>query len=394
MFESLSTPKPDKIIELMGMFAADPRPNKVDLGVGVYRAPDGRTPIMAAVKAAEQRIWDAQDTKGYVGFAGDAAFHAAMKRLILGDAVPADRVAACATPGGTGAVRQILEMVKEVRPDAQIWISDPSWPNHAAIADHLGLKRCTYRYYDWATGGIDRAGAFADLSAARAGDLILLHGCCHNPTGADFTSDDWAEIAAICKRTGAIPFIDMAYQGFGDGVEEDAAGTRFLAANLPECLIAASGSKNFGLYRDRVGIAVAVTAAGAARDAAVSQLVAMNRMAYSFPPDHGARIVDVILSDEALHAEWMDELTHMRVSMQANRKALADALRDLLGSDRFGFLAAHKGMFSLCGITPEQAIELRKKYGVYIVEDGRMNVAGLTQTNIPIVAKAMAAVLR
>ncbi|MEX3017467.1 aromatic amino acid transaminase [Gymnodinialimonas hymeniacidonis] len=394
MFESLSTPAPDKIIQLIGLFAADPRPDKVDLGVGVYRAPDGRTPIMRAVKEAEKRVWDAQETKAYVGFAGDPAFHAAMRQLILGDAVPMDRVAACATPGGTGAVRQILEMTREVTPEARIWISDPSWPNHAVIVDHLGLSRRSYRYYDAATGGIDRDGMYTDLADAKPGDLILLHGCCHNPTGADLLRDDWARVAQLCAQTGAIPFIDMAYQGFGDGLEEDAAGTRLLAAQLPECLIAASGSKNFGLYRDRVGIALAVTSGGAARDAAAEQLVAMNRKAYSFPPDHGARIVDVIVSDEALLADWAGELADMRVSMQANRKALADELRAAMGSDRFGFLASHKGMFSLCGITPEQAVELREGHGVYIVEDGRVNVAGLTPSNIPIVAKAMAAVLR
>ena len=390
MFETVTPPEPDKIIRLMGMFAADARADKVDLGVGVYRSPAGTTPVMEAVKEAEHRIWAAQESKTYVGLRGDLGFLDAMRRLILGESVPADRVAGAGTPGGTGAVRQVLETVHRLNPQATVWISDPTWPNHPAIIDHLGQKRQSYRYYDATTGGIDRAGMMADLAGAGRGDLILLHGCCHNPTGADLLPDDWQEIAALCARTGAIPFVDMAYQGFGAGLEADAAGVRLLAAGLPEVLIAASCSKNFGLYRERVGTVLIVTEAKAAAEGV---LAGMTRQNFAFPPDHGARVVQEILGDEALGALWRGELEGMRRAMEGNRRALAVALRAATGSDRFGFLAAHRGMFSLIGATPAQVDRLREDHGIYLVGDGRMNVAGLTPETIPRVARALAEVL-
>ncbi|WP_372922229.1 aromatic amino acid transaminase [Roseovarius sp.] len=393
MFETLSPPEPDKILRLMGMFAADPRADKVDLGVGVYRSPEGKTPVMAAVKSAEQRIWEAQETKGYVGLSGDPAFLDAMRGLILGDAVPAARVAACGTPGGTGAVRQVLEMTRRLSPDAAVWISDPTWPNHPAIIGHLAQKSATYRYYDRETGGIDRDGMLADLARTQAGDVILLHACCHNPTGADLTQGDWREIAAICQRTGAIPFVDMAYLGFAESLEADAAGTRHLAATLPEVFIAASCSKNFGLYRERVGVVLVVTGEAASREAAFGTLANLNRQNYAFPPDHGARVVETILNDPTLRDVWRDELRSMRETMLANRAALAEALRAETGSDRFGHFAAHRGMFSLSGASPGQVDLLRETHGIYLVGDGRMNVAGLTPGTIPRVAKALAEVL-
>lgn len=390
MFEAVTPPEPDKIIRLMGMFAADTRTGKVDLGVGVYRSPEGKTPVMAAVKQAEERIWTAQDSKSYVGLRGDLGYLDAMRHLILGESVPADRVAGAGTPGGTGAVRQVLETVHRLNPEAKVWISDPTWPNHPAIIDHLGQSRASYRYYDPATGGIDRAGMMADLAGAARGDLILVHGCCHNPTGADLLLDDWQEIAALCARTGAIPFVDMAYQGFGLGLEEDAAGVRLLATALPEVLIAASCSKNFGLYRERVGVVLIVTAGKAAAEGV---LAGMNRQNFAFPPDHGARVVQEILGDEALGALWRGELEGMRRTMEGNRRALAEALREETGSDRFGFLAAHRGMFSLIGATSTQVDRLREVHGIYLVGDGRMNVAGLTPDTIPRVARALAEVL-
>lgn len=393
MLESLTPPEPDKIIRLMGQFAADPRSDKVDLGVGVYRTEEGRTPVMAAVKAAEERIWSAQDSKGYVSLSGDAGFHAVMRRLILGDAVPETRVAACATPGGTGAVRQVLEMVQRLTPEARVWVPRPSWPNHAAIIGHLALTQRDFRYYDPETGGLDRAGMMADLAETQRGDLILLHGCCHNPTGADLTADDWAAIARLAMRNGAMPFVDVAYQGFGGGLEADAAGLRQMAGAVPEMFIAASGSKNFGLYRERVGIVLAVTAEGSPRAAAAGMLAHLNRQNFAFPPDHGARVVETILTDAALTAQWHDELETMRLRMAANRRALAEALRAETGSDRFGFVAGQQGMFSLVGATPDQVEQIRADHGVYLVMDGRMNVAGLTEANIPRVASALAQVL-
>jgi aromatic-amino-acid transaminase len=392
MFENLSAPAPDKIFRLTGQFAADPRPDKVDLLVGIYRTAEGTTPVMRAVKEAEARILETQDTKSYLSFDGDPLFIGAMRDLILGDAVPATRVAGVGAVGGTSALRQILELVRTLRPEARVWVSDPSWPIHAAMVDHLGLARGTYRYLDRGSNALDRDGMLADLSKAGPGDVIVLHGCCHNPSGADLSQADWAEVGALCNRTGAIPFVDLAYQGFGSGLDEDASGTRLLARTVPTMFVAASCSKNFGLYRDRAGVALIVTAEGAVA-AAQGQLTAMNRNNFSFPPDHGARVVQTILTDPELRAMWEGELTMMRETMVSNRRALAVALRDVTGSDRFGFLAAHRGMFSLIGASPEEVDILREKHGVYLVGDGRMNVAGLRAAVIPKVAKALAEVL-
>lgn len=393
MFETLTPPETDQILRIMALYAADERPQKVDLGVGVYRTADGRTPVMAAVKQAEERIWQSQETKSYLGLAGDPGFHAVMRDLILGDTVPASRVAALATPGGTGAVRQILELTRNLTPDATVWISDPSWPNHRSIAGYLGLNLRFYRYYDAETGGLDRDGMIGDLAEAKPGDVVLLHGCCHNPSGVELSLQDWRDVGALLQRTGAIPFVDIAYQGFGEGLEEDAAGTRILAGMLPEVLIAASCSKNFGLYRDRVGIAFAITADDKTQAKAQATLAFLNRQNYSFPPDHGARVVETILTDPDLTATWRTELREMREGMSATRQSIAEALRAETGSDRFGFLASNRGMFSLIGATPEQVETLRDEHAIYVVGDGRMNIAGLTPDSIPYVARAVAKVM-
>ncbi len=393
MFEDLVAPEPDKIIQLMAMFAEDSRTEKVDLGVGVYRDPQGCTPVMQAVIAAEAQIAATQVTKSYVGLAGDPGFHAAMRELILGDAVPDERVAVCATPGGTGAVRQALEMIKQVTPGAAIWMPLPTWPNHPAIASHLGLSLRDYRYYDDGSGGLDRVGMLEDLAQARAGDVVLLHACCHNPTGADLLHDDWRAIGDVLEKTGAIPFIDMAYLGFANGLEADSEGTRMLAARLPEVLIAASCSKNFGLYRERVGLTLAITSGPDPRAAVAGLMAHLNRQSYAFPPDHGARIVQVILGDVTLRNMWRTELHQMRETMNTNRAELARALRAETGSNRFDFLAAHRGMFSLIGADPAQVEVLRRDHGIYVVGDGRMNVAGLTPETMPVVARALALVL-
>lgn len=393
MFDDLKAPEADKILRLMAQFAADQRTDKVDLGVGVYRDPQGRTPVMEAVKRAEAAIAAAQVTKSYVGLAGDPAFSNALRGLILGDAVTEDRVALCATPGGTGAVRQALEMARRVSPKAAVWVPSPTWANHTAIIAHLGQTAREYRYYDAQTGGLDREGMLADLARAKAGDIVLLHGCCHNPTGADLVLDDWRAIADVLEGTGAIPFIDIAYLGFANGLEADAAGTRELASRLPEVLIAASCSKNFGLYRERVGLCLAVTSGPGPRAAVAGLMAHLNRQSYAFPPDHGARVVQTILDDAELRGIWETELTQMRETMNANRVALTEALRAETGSDRFGFLGAHHGMFSLIGAAPEQIETLRADHGIYIVGDGRMNVAGLTPETIPKVARALALVL-
>lgn len=394
MLGQLPERAPDKILHIMRLFAEDTRPGKIDLGVGVFRDAAGRTPVMAAVKTAEARLLERQQTKGYVALAGDPEFHAAMRGLVLGAAVAADRVAALATPGGTGAVRQCFEAARLANPDVRVLLPEPSWPNHASILDTMGIAWASYRYYDAATGGLDRAGMLEDLARTGAGDLVLLHGCCHNPTGADPQPADWAEIAMVLGQTGAVPMVDMAYQGFGDGLEADAAGPRLLAETLPEMLLAVSGSKNFGLYRERVGMALAVCATPAEATRAQALLAWLNRQAYAFPPDHGARLVTDILTDPDLRTSWTTELSAMRELMNGNRRALAQALQAESGSDRFGFIAGQRGMFSLIGADPAQVAAMRDEDALYMIGDGRINLAGLTPETIPRAARIIARHLR
>ncbi len=393
MFETLSPPSPDPIIALMGQFAADPRPGKIDLGVGVYRDAAGRTPVMRAVAAAEARILQTQATKGYVGLGGDPAFLRALGALTLGDAVAPARVASVATPGGSGAIRQCLELVRAARPEATIWISDPSWPNHPAIAAALGLARRSYRYLDPETALVAPGPMLDDLAQAAAGDVVLLHACCHNPSGADPDAGTWAALADLCAARGLVPFLDMAYQGFGTGVAEDAAALRHMAAAVPEMLLAVSGSKTFGLYRERVGMAAAVCADAPSAGRVGAMLATLNRQNFAFPPDHGARVVQVLLDDPALRADWLAELDTMRTRIGANREALAAALRAETGATRFDFLTRHRGMFSLLGLTEGQTARLREDHAVYLVADGRANLAGLGPDQAVAVARAIAAVI-
>ncbi|MCW1931331.1 amino acid aminotransferase [Pararhodobacter zhoushanensis] len=392
MFQSLPAPAADPILHVMTMYREDPRAEKVDLGLGVYKDPQGATPVMRAVKAAEQRLVDEQDTKSYTTLSGDPAFRAAVAGLVLGDAVPATRLAGSTTTGGTAGVKLGMDLIHAASPGSTIWISTPTWPNHYALAKAAGTAFKTYRYYDAETGSIDRAGMWADLEAAQPGDVLLLHGCCHNPTGADLSAEDWAAVAAFCKAKGVMPFIDIAYQGFGDGLDEDAAGLRALAAQMARMIVVSSASKNFGLYRDRAGCCLVICPEGE-RALVQGTLEVLNRQSISFPPDHGARVVTEILSDPALRAQWDDELTEMRDRMNRLRRLLATALRDACGSDRFGFLADQRGMFSILGGSEAQITRLREEFGVYIVGGGRLNMAGLTEHSIPRVAKAIATVL-
>jgi len=391
MLNALKPQPADKILQLIGQFRADPRDGKIDLGVGVYKDPTGLTPVMRAVKAAEHRLWETQMTKTYTGLAGEPEYNEAMARLILGQHAYGARLASVGTPGGTGAIRQAFELVRMAAPDATVWVSDPTWPNHTSILTYLGMRWRSYRYFDAETRGVDFTGMVADLAGVKAGDLVLLHGCCHNPTGANLTLPEWAEIAALLERTGGVPLVDLAYQGFGDGLEEDAAGTRLIAARLPEVLIAASCSKNFGIYRERTGVLMAL-GAEAGQGVTQANLAFLNRQNYSFPPDHGARVVTTILTDAALKADWMVELEEVRLTMLSLREQLAGELRDLSGSDRFGFIAQHRGMFSRLGATPEQVERLRAEHAIYMVGDSRLNIAGLNQTTVPILARAILAV--
>lgn len=391
MFEALSAQPADKILALMAAYREDPRDTKVDLGVGVYKDASGNTPVMRAVKEAERRIHANQTSKAYVGLAGDPAFSNVMIDLVLGDAVARDRIAAAATPGGTGAIRQALEMIKMAAPDATVWLSNPTWPNHPAIIKYLDMKTADYRYFDNETRGVDFDGMLADLEGLKAGDVVLLHGCCHNPTGANLTLDQWDQVIALMKSKGAIPFVDIAYQGFGDGLAEDSAATRKIAAAFDNVLIAASCSKNFGIYRERTGILMGIAKDATQAKVTQENLSFLNRQNYSFPPDHGARVVTEILSDPALRADWEAELEETRNGMLGLRQQLADELRKLTNDDRYDFLAHHRGMFSRLGVSPEMVETLRADHGIYMVGDSRMNIAGLNADSVPILAKAIVA---
>jgi aspartate aminotransferase len=392
MLEHLKDQPADKILSLMAAYRADPRDTKIDLGVGVYKDPTGLTPVMRAVKAAEKRIWEEQTTKTYTGLAGDPAFADAMTGLVLGDAVARDRVSAVATPGGTGAIRQALELIRLAAPAATVWLSNPTWPNHPSIIRYLGMKMAEYRYFDADTRGVDFAGLMADLGQVAPGDVVLLHGCCHNPTGANLTTEQWAEVIAVLKSRKAVPFVDIAYQGFGDGLDADAAPTRMVAGAFDECLIAASCSKNFGIYRERTGLLMAVSADPGRQGTVQGNLAYLNRQNYSFPPDHGARIVTTILTDPGLRADWEAELEEVRLTMLTLRKALAAELQRLTNSDRFAFIAQHRGMFSRIGASPEQVEAMRADHGIYMVGDSRMNIAGLNAETVPVLARAIVAV--
>ena len=391
MLEALKPQAQDKILALMALYRDDPRPGKIDLGVGVYKDATGLTPVMRAVKAAEKDLWEVETTKTYTGLAGEPAFSAAMLRMILGEGF-GPRAAAVATPGGTGAIRQGLELIKLAAPAATVWVSAPTWPNHPSIIRYLGMALAEYRYFDEASCDVDFAGLMADLGRVARGDVVLLHGCCHNPTGANLTMDQWGRVVDLLVARGAVPFVDLAYQGFGDGLEEDAAPVRLIAGAFPEVLIAASCSKNFGIYRERTGLLVALGDQGR-KGLVQGNLNWLNRQNFSFPPDHGARLVTMILEDARLTADWKAELEEVRRNMLSLRQQLADALRQATNSDRFDFVARHRGMFSRLGLTEAQVMRMRDEAGVYMVGDSRINIAGLNRDSVPVLAAAIARVI-
>tara|TARA_B110000208_G_scaffold123606_1_gene150813 strand:- start:792 stop:1976 length:1185 start_codon:yes stop_codon:yes gene_type:complete len=394
MLSNLTAQPQDKILALVGAYQADPRQDKIDLGVGVYKDSTGATPIMRAVKSAEELLWQAQKTKSYVGLAGDPAFSTAMFELVLDGSVAADRLSAVATPGGTGAVRQALELIKIASPSAKVWLSNPTWPNHPSIVNYLGMPLAEYRYFDTETGSVDFEGMLADIKAIPAGDIVLLHGCCHNPTGANLTSEQEDQIITTLAESGAVPFVDIAYQGFGDGLEKDARFTRKIASQLPECLIAASCSKNFGIYRERTGILMAVSERASLQAITQGNMAFLNRQNFSFPPDHGARLVTMILEDQTLRVLWSTELEQTRINMLNLRQQLADELRQRTNSDRFDFLATHRGMFSRLGVSVDTVEILRSDFGIYMVGDSRINIAGLNSHTVPILAHAVSQTIK
>jgi aromatic-amino-acid transaminase len=393
MFETLTAAPPDKIIALMGQFREDPRPGKIDLGVGVYKDAKGNTPIMAAVREAEKLLYERQSTKTYVGMAGDSLFNAAMIGLVFGEDADRARIRAAQAPGGSGALRILAELIARAKPGATVWLSDPTWPNHVPLIRAAGVTTKEYPYFDAATGTVRFDAMMEALKKAAPGDVVLLHGCCHNPTGANLDHGQWEAVAELFVSRGLFPFVDLAYQGFGDGLEEDAFGVRLLASRMPEMAVAASCSKNFAVYRDRVGTAFLLGKGAAEADIAYSQLLSVARGMYSMPPDHAAAAIRIILEDKGLTASWKEELETMRRRMVSLRESFADALRRQSNSDRFDFIARHRGMFSRIGATPAQVEKLRAEHGVYMVGDSRINVAGLPEDRLDALAAAVVSVV-
>ena len=389
MFETLSPQPPDKIIQLIQLFRDDPRERKLDLGVGVYRNANGITPIMKAVKEAEKLLLEKETTKTYTALAGDPEYLSAMIKLILRSEVTLDHVAAAQTTGGSGAVRMAFEIARLSNPQNKIWISNPSWPSHASMLKFIGMEAKTYSYFDHETKGVSFERMMDDLSHASPNDSVVLHGCCHNPTGADLNFLQWVELVGFIAERNLNPIIDLAYLGFGEGLKEDGRATQLIVEKCPETLIAASCSKNFGIYRDRTGILIASTPDSETRTKMQGYLAHLNRQSISFPPDHGARVVSAILHDPELRQNWQQELTEIRQNLITIRTSLSSELQRLTSSDRFGFLQSHKGMFSILGCSPDQVQKIRDDHGVYLVGDGRINVAGLSLESIPYMAEAM-----
>ena len=396
MFERLESVIPDPILGLMAAFRADPDPRKVDLGVGVYRDDRGETPVLEAVRRAESALLARQSTKSYVGPAGNPAFNEAIERLVLGEEHEARltaRVRTVQAPGGCGALRLGAELIRAVSPDSVVYVSTPTWANHSPLLSGSGLKLAPYPYFDPATGGVQFAAMAAALGRLPARAVVLLHACCHNPTGADLSPAQWRELLELVKRRQLLPFIDMAYQGLGEGLEADAYGMRLFSAELPEVLCAVSCSKNFGLYRERTGALQVINETPAAADAAFSHLVRIARGIWSMPPDHGAAIVHGILAEPTLRTSWQAELAAMRQRIQSLRHEVVKQLRQHCPQRDFGFIATQRGMFSFLGISAEQVRELRERHHVYMTDDSRMNIAGLRAQNLEYFARATAAVL-
>jgi aspartate aminotransferase len=396
MFEHLEPVVQDTILGLMAAFRADPDPHKVDLGIGVYRDERGDTPVLPAVRRSESALLAHQSTKTYVGPAGNVGFNQAMARLVLGAAHPAlaaGRVRTVQTPGGCGALRLGAELIRAAAPEATVHVSAPTWANHAPLLAGAGVKLEPYPYYDTASGGVQFDAMLAALARLPPGAVVLLHASCHNPTGADLSHAQWREVLTVVQRRQLLPFIDMAYQGLGDGLDADAFGPRLFCAELPEVLCAVSCSKNFGLYRERTGSLHLLSASPAAADAAFSQLVRIARGLWSMPPDHGAAIVHGILGDEPLRLQWIEEVDGMRRRIEGLRREVVQLLRTHCPQRNFSFIAAQRGMFSYFGISTAQVRALRERHHVYMTDDSRMNVAGLRRENLEYFARAVAQVL-
>lgn len=397
MFNQLQGVPPDALLKLIVQFSQDSNPNKVDLGVGVYKDEQGNTPVMQAVTAAEHIILEQQQTKSYIGPAGSPLYCDLSAQLLFGkdhSVIKDKRISVAQTPGGCGALRMAAEFINVCKPGANVWVSTPTWVNHIPLLGEAGLQLKEYPYYNYDTKAVDFEQMMATLETASEGDLVLLHGCCHNPSGADLNKDQWQQVVNLVLAKNLLPFIDIAYQGLGDGLDEDAYGLRLMADSVPEMIVASSCSKNFGLYRERTGTIVVISSDAKRAEISSSQLFSTIRGHYSMPPAHGAAIVETILNQSALNTQWTDELSVMRNRLADNRAALASAIASAGVNRDFSFITAEKGMFSFLGITPAQVDQLRDEYSIYMAGSSRINIAGISSANVNYVAQAIAQVIQ
>lgn len=396
MFESISAAPADPILGLADLFRADDRPNKINLGIGVYKDETGKTPVLTSVKKAEQYLLEHETSKNYLSIDGLPDFAHCTQELLFGQGnalIAAARARTAQTPGGTGALRVAADFLSTQTSVKRVWVSNPSWPNHKNVFNAAGLEVCEYQYYDAANHTLDFDGMLASLKEVKAGDVVLFHGCCHNPTGIDPTAEQWQQLAQLSLANGWLPLFDFAYQGFARGLEEDAEGLRIFAASHQELIVASSYSKNFGLYNERVGAITLVAGDAATADTAFSQVKYTIRANYSNPPSHGAAVVATILGNDALRTIWQQELSDMRQRIQRMRQLFVNTLADKGAQQDFSFIIKQNGMFSFSGLTKDQVIRLREEFGVYAVNSGRVNVAGMTPDNISALCEAIVAVL-
>lgn len=395
MFETLAQMPADPILGLITKHNQDPNPNKIDLGVGVYKDENGHTAVLDCVKKAEALRTANENSKTYIGGTGSPLFNERINELIFGEhkVLSENRIRTISAPGGTGSLRVAAGFIQACNPEATVWLSDPTWGNHEGIFPAAGLKIAKYPYYDYESKALKFDEMLAALAQVPKGDIVLLHACCHNPSGMDLSQEQWQQVAACAKEQGWTPLIDMAYQGFGDGLVEDTYGVRLMADTVEEMLLCSSCSKNFGLYRERIGGFSLIAKDATAADISQSVVLSQTRVLYSMPPAHGAALVETILSSQELTAQWHEELAVMRNRINGNRQQLVDKLKEKGVERDFSFIARQKGMFSFLGITPEQVQQLQTEYSIYMVGSSRMSIAGISPSNIDYLASSIAKVL-
>ncbi|MFB2727263.1 amino acid aminotransferase [Shewanella mangrovisoli] len=396
MFNSLVAMPADPILGLLTQYREDSHPQKVDLGVGVYKDPAGNTPILNCVKKAEKFRLDTETTKVYIGPTGSPQFNTLITELAFGSdhsAIITNRIRTVSTPGGTGALRVAGDFIKRCNPNAVLWVSDPTWANHTGLFEAAGITVKTYPYYDYDTKSLKFDEMLSALAQVGPNDVVLFHACCHNPSGMDLTTEQWDKVVALTKEQGFTPLIDMAYQGFGDGVDIDAYGVRKMAAAVDNMILCSSCSKNFGLYRERIGSCSVVAKDANTANIAHSVLLYVVRCLYSMPPAHGAAIVETILGSAELKQEWLEELKVMRDRINGNRAILVEKLKANGVERDFSFIARQKGMFSFLGVNPEQVARLQKEFSIYMVGSSRISIAGISEDNVDYLAESIAKVL-